>query len=72
MHINGRERALQSGGDMLRALIVRLESAEAPPELARTTHGGFKGWLLRKVYERMDTRGISFEAYLALQRFTEL
>jgi hypothetical protein len=62
VRINGRQRTLLSGGELLRAVKVGLESAKVPTELGRAVPTGFKGWLLRKAYERIDTRGITFEA----------
>ena len=62
VRINGKERRLLSGSDMLRAVKVGLESARVPAELASTVPGGLKGWLLRKAYQRVDTREITLEA----------
>jgi hypothetical protein len=62
VRINGKERPLLSGSDMLRAVKVGLESARVPAELASTVPGGLKGWLLRKAYQRVDTREITLEA----------
>lgn len=62
VRINGEERALLSGRDMLRAVKVGLESAKVPIELASAMPSGIKGWLLKQAYKRIDTEGITIQS----------
>ena len=61
VRINGKQRALLSGSDMLRAVKVGLEAAEVSAELESAMPSGLKGWLIRKAYNRIDIQDITLK-----------
>jgi hypothetical protein len=58
--VDGRERGLLDGASLAQACKVGLEGAIIPAELRIDLPKGLKGWLLKRAYGRVETKGARF------------
>jgi hypothetical protein len=62
--LNGKEHSLLEPRELALAFKVGLRAAIIPEELRIRLPKGLRGWILSKVYERIDTKGICFSKML--------
>jgi hypothetical protein len=58
--IDGKERPLLDDKGLARAFKAGLEGAKIPAELRVELPTGIKGWLLKRAFQRIDTKGARF------------